>query len=63
MAALFGDWAPLEDPSQGVQQVEAWRPLLESQAARDSIFQVSLANAMPGCMNSSDQTSYMPTQK
>ena len=42
MAALFSDWAPLSDPSKGVQQVQAWRPLLESQAARDSIFQVTL---------------------
>lgn len=42
MAALFSDWAPLSDPSKGVQQVQAWRPLLESQAARDSIFQVAL---------------------
>ena len=37
-AAMRG-WAPLREPGRGLRELRAWRPLLESPAQRDAIFQ------------------------
>lgn len=38
--ALLADWQPLEEPGRGIREFATWRPLLESDAQRDAIFQV-----------------------
>ena len=38
--ALLAEWQPLEEPGRGLQELSSWRPLLESDAQRDGIFQV-----------------------
>lgn len=40
LQALFRGWQPLAEPARGLAQLQRWRPLLESAAARDAIFQV-----------------------
>ncbi len=44
LGALLSDWAPLEDPQRGRAEFAAWRPLLESDAQREAIFQVWAPN-------------------
>ena len=38
--ALLSEWHPLQDAERGLQEFATWRPLLESDAQRDAIFQV-----------------------
>ena len=40
LQALLRGWQPLVEPARGLAQLQRWRPLLESSAARDAIFQV-----------------------
>ena len=41
---LLADWQPLQQPQSAsvLADFAAWRPLLESDAQRDNIFQVQL---------------------
>ncbi|CAL8461887.1 g1418 [Coccomyxa elongata] len=39
LTSLLAEWQPLEEPDRGLQYFSAWRPLLESDAQRDAIFQ------------------------
>jgi hypothetical protein len=39
-SALLADWHPLSEPSVGLQEFKTWRPLLESDAQRDTVFRV-----------------------
>lgn len=41
LTSLLAEWRPLEEPDRGLQYFSAWRPLLESDAQRDAIFQVA----------------------
>ena len=43
LSALLADWHPLEEPQRGRAEFAAWRPLLESDAQREAIFQVRAA--------------------
>ena len=52
---LLADWQPLQHPQSTVVLADfaAWRPLLESEAQRDNIFQVQLpCPEMPRCLQS-----------
>ena len=40
MRQRFAGWQPLEDPDRGLREMQRWRPLLQSDSARDAIFQV-----------------------
>ena len=42
LSALLADWQPLEEPERGRAEFAAWRPLLESDAQREAIFQVGI---------------------
>jgi hypothetical protein len=37
LRALLAGWQPLAEPQRGAAQVGAWRPLLESEAARQAV--------------------------
>ena len=39
LAALLADWQPLQEPERGRAEFAGARPLLESDAQRDAIFQ------------------------
>lgn len=47
LQALFHGWQALAEPTRGLAQLRRWRPLLESSAARDAIFQVWLRAPPP----------------
>ena len=40
MRQCFAGWQPLDEPDRGLRDMQRWRPLLQSDSARDAIFQV-----------------------
>ncbi len=40
MRQRFAGWQPLDEPDRGLRDMQRWRPLLQSNSARDAIFQV-----------------------
>ena len=40
MRQRFARWQPLAEPDRGLRDMQRWRPLLQSDSARDAIFQV-----------------------
>ena len=49
LGALLADWQPLVEPERGRAEFAAARPLLESDAQRDAIFQVRAAFPLTLC--------------
>ena len=43
----FAGWQPLAEPDRGLRDMQRWRPLLQSDSARDAIFQVHTVASTP----------------
>ena len=49
MRQRFAGWQPLDEPDRGLRDMQRWRPLLQSDSARDAIFQVHGGLRAPIC--------------
>ena len=50
----FAGWQPLAEPDRGLRDMQRWRPLLQSDSARDAIFQVrhhGTSAVLPPCFH------------
>jgi len=47
MRQRFAGWQPLDETDRGLRDMQRWRPLLQSDSARDAIFQVHFDTFAP----------------